>query len=63
MSNITFNASNQNWVVRDILEADGMIRNIGWTHCAAVTRPNGKKVYYANLMINDGEVLNAMVVC
>jgi hypothetical protein len=49
--------------VRDILEADGMIRNIGWTHCAAVTRPNGKKVYYANLMINDGEVLNAMVVC
>lgn len=59
----TFNSKNQTWKISEVIEADGMIRGLGWTHVAAVTRPNGSKVYYANLMVVDGAILQSMVVC
>ena len=59
----TFNSKNQTWKISEVIEASDMIRSIGWTHVAAVTRPNGSKVYYANLMVVDGAILQSMVVC
>lgn len=63
METITFNAENQKWVVRHIQETNGIIRDLGWSHFAAVSRPKGTKVYYANLFIVNGEILKASVVC
>lgn len=39
-----------------------VIVGLGWTHFASVTRPKGKKSYYANLLIADGEIVNSVVV-
>jgi hypothetical protein len=34
----------------------------GWTHSAEVKRLNGKKTYYANLVVENGQVVHAFVV-
>lgn len=34
----------------------------GWTHSAEVKRLNGKKTYYANIVVVDGLVINAKVI-
>jgi hypothetical protein len=52
----------QKFRIAEIMEHQGMIREMGWTHFAAVTRPNGRKQYYANLLIADGEIVNSVVV-
>lgn len=54
--------SGQVWKIAEIMETTGIVRESGWTHIAEVKRPNGKKGYYANLFINEGEILNSVVV-
>lgn len=39
-----------------------VILGLGWTHFASVSRPKGKKAYYANLLIADGQIVNSVVV-
>lgn len=34
----------------------------GWTHSAEVKRINGKKTYYANIVVVDGMIVNAKVI-
>jgi hypothetical protein len=34
----------------------------GWTHSAEVKRLRGKKTYYANLVVENGQVVHAFVV-
>jgi len=63
MTNATFNKDGQTWRIREIMETNSVIRDLGWTHCAMVTRPNGKKAYYANLQINEGAIIASVVVC
>lgn len=48
--------------ITEIMETTGVVRQMGWTHIAEVKRPKGTKGYYANLFINDGEILNSVVV-
>jgi hypothetical protein len=63
MTNATFNKNGQTWRIREIMETNSVIRDLGWTHFAMVTRLNGKKAYYANLQINEGAIIASMVVC
>lgn len=63
MNNATFNKDGQTWRIREIMECNGVIRELGWSHFAMVTRPNGKKAYYANLLISEGAIVASVVVC
>ena len=63
MEAIKFSNKGQNWEVVEIKEhSTNFVTQLGWTHFAGIKRPNGKKVYYANLLIVDGEVVNTTVV-
>ena len=63
MSAIKFSNKGQNWVVVEIKEhSANFSTQLGWTHFAGIKLPNGTKVYYANLLIVDGEVINTTVV-
>lgn len=63
MEAIKFSNKGQNWEVVEIKEHSNIFRTqIGWTHFAGIKRPNGKKVYYANLVIENGKVINSLVV-
>ena len=58
-----FNYKGQEWIVREVLEASDSFRSqLGWTHIAGVMRPKGTKVYYANLLVADGEIAQSLVV-
>lgn len=59
---MTFTSNNQLWKINHIMECTGIIRDLGWTHFASVSRPNGKKEYYANLVIVDGQIIHTTVV-
>lgn len=52
----------ERFIIRHLIPALGVIANLGWTHAAAVTRPNGTKQYYANLIIENDTVLHAIVI-
>lgn len=59
----TFINSNTKFKIAHIIEhTSEVITSMGWTHYAAVQRMNGRKTYYANLMIVDGEILHSTVV-
>ncbi len=63
MKAIQFSNKGQKWEVVEIKEySTNLVTQLGWTHFAAIKRPNGKKLYYANLLIVDGEVVNTTVV-
>lgn len=57
-----FSYHNERFTVKHLIKATGIVANLGWTHVAAVTRPNGRKQYYANLVINGDAVMHAVVV-
>jgi hypothetical protein len=58
-----FNSKNQSWVIVEVKDhSDNFKSQLGWSHFAAIKRINGKKVYYANLLVVDGEVVNTTVV-
>lgn len=58
----TFNSQNQTWKINHIIETTGIVRDLGWSHIANVSRPKGTKQYYANLLIIDGQIVHSMVV-
>jgi hypothetical protein len=63
MKNAQFNYANQKWVVAEVKDhTDTFKAQLGWTHFAGVTRPNGKKMYWANLLVVDGQIVDSMVV-
>ncbi len=63
MEAIKFSNKGQEWVVTDlIVHTSNMMTKLGWTHMAGVKRPKGSKVYYANLFIENGKVINSLVV-
>jgi hypothetical protein len=35
---------------------------LGWTHFAEIKRENGRKAYFANLLVVDGEIVDTKVV-
>ena len=53
---------NQTLKVIEIKEHTPSMRTTGWTHFAAVQRPKGTKVYYANLLIVDNEIIHSILV-
>ena len=58
-----FNSKNQSWVIVDVKDhSDNFKAQLGWSHFAAIKRTNGKKVYYANLLVVDGAVVDTTVV-
>ena len=57
-----FISKGQVFKITEIMECNGVIASLGWTHFAEVKRPNGTKSYYANLMIENGEILHTTVV-
>ena len=63
MEAIKFSNKGQNLEVVEIKEHSSIFSSqLGWTHFAGIKRPNGKKVYYANLVIENGKVINSLVV-
>jgi hypothetical protein len=63
MKSTKFISKNQVWEIVEIKEhSNNFVAQLGWTHFAGIKRPNGKKLYYANLQIVDGEVVNTTVV-
>jgi hypothetical protein len=59
----TFTSNNATWKINEIMETSANIRQLGWTHFASVSRPNGRKTYYANLVVENGQILHSLVVC
>lgn len=58
-----FNSKNQSWVIVEVKDhSDNFKSQLGWSHFAAIKRTNGKKVYYANLLVVDGAVVDTTVV-
>ena len=63
MEGMTFNYKGQGWVVGDVKDhSDTFKSQLGWTHFAMVMRPKGTKIYYANLLVADGEIVDSLVV-
>lgn len=63
MQGMKFNYKGQEWVVAEVKEASEIFRSqLGWTHIAGVKRPKGTKMYWANLFIADGAVVQSLVV-
>jgi hypothetical protein len=63
MQGMKFNYKGQEWVVAEVKEASEIFRSqLGWTHIAGVKRPKGTKIYWANLFIADGAVVQSLVV-
>ena len=58
----TFTSKNETWKIDHIMTDRGFILAKGWTHTAAVTRPRGKKLYWANLVIEDGKILHSAII-
>jgi hypothetical protein len=58
-----FSSKNQSWVIVEVKDhSDNFKAQLGWSHFAAIKRTNGKKVYYANLLVVDGAVVDTTVV-
>ena len=57
-----FNEDGQDWELIQLVEAGWFGQQNGWTHCASVKRPNGKKTYYANLVMHEGVIINSKVI-
>lgn len=54
---------NQKWVVAEVTDhSDNFKAQLNWTHFAGVVRPNGTKMYWANLLVVDGEIVDSLVV-
>jgi hypothetical protein len=63
MNTTTFTSKNTTFKIIEIKQHNAnFTAQLGWTHFAAVQRLNGRKTYYANLLIVDGVVLNDTVV-
>jgi hypothetical protein len=62
-TNTTFTNNNTKFTIVQIKEhSDNFRTQLGWTHFAEVKRPNGRKTYFANLLVVDGEVIQTKVV-
>jgi hypothetical protein len=62
-TNTTFISNNTKFTIVQIKEhSDNFRTQLGWTHFAEVKRANGRKSYYANLLVVDGAVLQTKVV-
>jgi hypothetical protein len=57
-----FNEDGQDWELIQLVPAGFLLEKVGWTHCASVKRPNGKKTYYANLLMHEGVIINSKVI-
>lgn len=63
MNTKTFTYRNTTFKVDHMMEqTNPIITDLGWTHFAAVSRLNGSKTYYANLVIAGDEILHSVVV-
>ena len=63
MEGMKFNYTNQEWVIVQSTEASkNFTDQLGWSHWAEVKRPNGKKSYFANLLVVNDEILDSLVV-
>ena len=63
MTTTTFSTNKDTFEIVELkTHNDNFRTQLGWTHFAAVKRINGKKVYYCNLFISNGEVLKSNVV-
>jgi hypothetical protein len=63
MEDSRFSYKGQEWIVGDVKDhSDTFKSQLGWTHFAMVMRPKGTKIYYANLLVADGEIVDSLVV-
>jgi len=63
MEDSRFSYKGQEWIVEDVRDhSDTFKSQLGWTHFAMVMRPKGTKIYYANLLVADGEIIDSLVV-
>lgn len=63
MQGVKFKHKNQDWVIVEIKNHNDNFRTqLGWTHFAMIKRPNGNKTYCTNLLVENGQVLQANVV-
>ena len=63
MNTTTFTSKNTTFKIIEIKQHnDNFTAQLGWTHFAAVQRLNGRKTYFTNLFIVDGEIINSNVV-
>jgi hypothetical protein len=61
-TNQTFNSNNDTFKIVQIKpHGENFQRELGWTHFAEVKRANGRKHYYANLLIVDGVLVQSKV--
>lgn len=62
-TNTTFNSHNTTFKIVELKQHNAdFTTQLGWTHFAAVQRLNGRKTYYTNLFIVDGEIIKSNVV-
>jgi hypothetical protein len=57
-----FNEDGQDWELLQLVPAGFFGEQNGWTHSASVKRPNGKKTYYANLVMHEGVIIKSRVI-
>jgi hypothetical protein len=62
-TNTTFINNNTKFTIVQIKEhSENFSTQLGWSHFAEIKRVNGRKSYYANLLIVDGAVVQTKVV-
>jgi hypothetical protein len=62
-TNTTFINNNTKFSIVQIKEhSDNFKTQLGWSHFAEIKRVNGRKTYFANLLIIDGAVVQTKVV-
>lgn len=62
-TNTTFTSNNDIFKIVQIMpHGENFQRELGWSHFAEVKRANGRKHYYANLLIVDGVLVQSKVV-
>jgi hypothetical protein len=61
----TITQNGSTFIIEEMFSMDTYpnLKGLGWTHFAKVRRPNGRKTYYANLMVDaKGTVANSFIV-
>ena len=62
-TNTTFTANNTIFKIVQIkTHSDQFTAQLGWTHFAEVKRANGRKSYFANLLMVDGTLVDTKIV-
>lgn len=63
MNTATISLNNINYTIVQIKDhGDNFKAQLGWTHFAEVKRINGRRTYFANLLIVDGEIMDSKVI-